>query len=78
MPCQFIHALHIRFTFLNCVKESDLKNADDLSICSRLIFPFFFVLCYNSEIGLGEGEGGLLCYDEIEKGEMGWVGAGWL
>lgn len=43
MPCQFIHALHIRFTFLNCVKESDLKNADDLSICSRLIFPFFFL-----------------------------------
>lgn len=72
MPCQFIHALHIRFTFLNCVKESDLKNADDLSICSRLIFPFFF-LFFVIIVKLVWGKGRGVYYAMMKQKKEKWV-----
>lgn len=57
--------------------ESYLNFFDDLNICLRLIIPgFFSVLCWKLNCEIGLEEGGIWCYDEIEKGEMGWL-VGW-
>lgn len=39
-------------------------------------FRVFFVFCWKLNCEIGLEEGGIWCYDEIEKGEMGWL-VGW-